>query len=146
MGKCALSLNVFNAICLTLNFSFFSFQMPRNYLVIHSYSLELHNAALHEIRVIHRKIREVERNFWIPEFLLLDRPPDLKPLCCRPLFWPETELELKEHILRLCNLFYALTRKELRRLVFKYAELCLNKHKFNIDTRNVCHSYKQLLL
>lgn len=114
--------------------------MPRAYVrktEINSYSVETLKKALHEIRVNHRKIREVGRSFGIPEStlrkqLLLDRP-HVEPLGRRPLFTPEIELELKEYILTLCNLFYGLTPKQLRRLVFKYAESKQFKHHFNTN-------------
>lgn len=112
--------------------------MPRTYVrktEINSYSLETLHKALHDIRENHKKIREVGRSYGIPEStlrkqLLLNKPC-VEPLGRRPLFSAETELELKDYILNLCNLFYGLTPKELRRLVFKYAEAKQIKNSFN---------------
>jgi hypothetical protein len=53
----------------------------------------------------------------------------------RSIFSPEQESSIAEHLKLLSKMFYGLTAKELRRVVFEYAEKNNIKNGFNKNTR-----------
>ncbi|KAJ8946673.1 hypothetical protein NQ318_019988 [Aromia moschata] len=115
-------------------------EMPRNYsrkTGILSYSAEDLQNAIRAIKNDGKKIREAARTFNIPESTLRkykSRPEDLHQLPRlgrQPVFRKETENELREYILILAKLFFGLTPKGLKRLVFRYVEANNIRHNFN---------------
>lgn len=112
--------------------------MPRKYIrktENKSYTEETLSKALEAIKKDGRKIREVGRSFGIPEstlrkYLLLNRPQAPR-LGRKSVFSPETEEELKDYMLKLCNLFYGVTQKQLRRLAYRFAEANNIPNNFN---------------
>ncbi|KAJ8951546.1 hypothetical protein NQ318_020419 [Aromia moschata] len=124
--------------CLYLNI--YTPKMPLNYsrkTGILSYSAEDLQNAIRAIKNDGKKIREAARTFNIPESNLRkykSRPEDLHQsprLGRQPVFTKETENELREYILILAKLFFGLTPKGLRRLVFRYAEANNIRHNVN---------------
>lgn len=116
--------------------------MPRNYqrkTDIISYTPEQLQKALNTIRNEGKKIREVARNFNIPESTLrkrlLQSMPEPPRLGRKSTFDKDIETELKTYVLTLAKLFYGLTPKELRRLAFRYAEENNICHNFNREKR-----------
>lgn len=112
--------------------------MPRYYkrkTDIISYTPEQLEKAINIIRNEGKKIREVGRNFNIPESTLrkrlLQNRPEPPRLGRKSTFTKEIETALKNYVLTLAKLFYGLTPKELRRLAFRYAEENKIFHNFN---------------
>lgn len=112
--------------------------MPRNYqrkTNIIAYTPEQLQKALKTIRNEGEKIREVARNFNIPESTLrkrlLQSEPEPPRLGRKSTFHKDIETELKTYVITLAKLFYGLTPKELRRLAFRYAEENNIRHNFN---------------
>lgn len=50
-----------------------------------------------------------------------------------PVFTPEQEREIRDHVLHLTKMFFEITKAELCQLVFKYAEKNNVRHNFNKD-------------
>ena len=82
-------------------------------------------------------IRKARKEFGILESTLRDKLKiadngDLAPALERkPVFTPEQEKEISDHVIKLANLLYELTPIELRRQTFEFAENNHIKHNFN---------------
>lgn len=84
-------------------------------------------------------IREAGRRFNIPESSIRKRKKVLDdglevvgPQMGRSsVFSREQETELKTHILKLAKLFHGMTKNQLRKLAFSYAEVNNIRHNFN---------------
>ncbi|XP_030758031.1 uncharacterized protein LOC115883762 [Sitophilus oryzae] len=53
----------------------------------------------------------------------------------KPVFTPQMEIELREHIIQLEKLFYGLSTTDLRRMAFQFAEANQINHPFNKDRK-----------
>lgn len=101
-----------------------------------SWTIEQRNNALAAIRS-GAKIREAARNFGIPESTLrhhLKPGSEVERLGRKPLFTKPQEKELANHVMKLANLFYGVTPRELRRIAFDFAEANHLPHKFNKES------------
>lgn len=114
--------------------------MPRTYIrktKNYSYTVDTLKEALNAIKKDGRKIRDAGRHYNIPEATLrkyLAKPMDeiQQPSLGRKSVIPSNvELQMVEFIVQLCNMFYGLTPKDLRRLTFKYVEDNGISHSFN---------------
>lgn len=113
-----------------------------------SWSIEQLSNAVAAIRS-GSKIRAAARNFNIPESTIRDHlkqiddggqvstTPALKidAMGRKPIFTKQQEHELADHIVKLGNLFYGVTPRELRRIAFDFAEANHLTHKFNRETK-----------
>ena len=86
-----------------------------------------------------RKQREVARTFEIPLSTLRDRlksgKSDIPQLGRKPTFTKEQEDEIKNHILLMAKMFYGVSRLELRKVVFEYAEVNEIKNDFDKSSK-----------
>lgn len=106
----------------------------------YSYTVDTLKQAIHAVRTDGRKIREVGRSFKIPESTIrkyLAKPINevTQPSLGRKSIIPESvEQEMVDFMVLLCNLFYGLTPKGLRKLAYDYVEKNGINHNFNKES------------
>lgn len=116
--------------------------MPRKYTrktSVGSWSEETLMAAVNAVKKKELSIRKASCMYNIPFSTLQIRiksnnfsPPSLG---CRPIFSPQQENEISEHIKKLAKLFYGLTPLQLRQTAFDYATKNNIPHSFNVGQR-----------
>jgi molybdenum-dependent DNA-binding transcriptional regulator ModE len=117
--------------------------MPRNYKRHTRKANWTQEDLRHALEFIENggKIRRAGRQFGIPYGSLQTRIKkiegrnDSPRMGRRSIFSPEQESSIAEHLKLLSKMFYGLTAKELRRVVFEYAEKNNIKNSFNKNTR-----------
>lgn len=86
-----------------------------------------------------RSVKSVAAELNIPRITLHDRlkynSSDKPALGRKPVFTPDQEAILTNHIKQLANTFYGITLTELRRLAYELAENLKIKHSFNKDKK-----------
>lgn len=112
--------------------------MPRCYKRISNKNNWIEETLLLAIRTIKidgKKIRATARKFSIPESTfrkrLKENSTSHAPLGRKPTFTADEEKELTKHVLTLSKLFYGLTPRELRRIVFEFVQANQINHTFN---------------
>lgn len=95
---------------------------------------QLQNAVL-KIGESGMSIRSAADNFNIPYSTLRDKVNKSKASAPRfgvnPVFATEQENKMTEHLLKMARMFYGLTKMELRRAAYVYAEKISIPHRFN---------------
>lgn len=84
-------------------------------------------------------IRKASKEFGIPyntlQEHLRENDTSKRKLGRKPIFTPEQENILLEHLNLLSEIFFGLTNNMLRRKVYEFAELNNIQHRFNRSTR-----------
>lgn len=111
-------------------------------------------SAVNKVLTENKKIREVARHYEIPEATLRRhlkirnnvRQQKSISLGRAPIFTSQQENEILQHVQNMAKLFFGITKEELCRLVYKYAEANNIKHNFNRTKEMAGHDwYKNFL-
>lgn len=104
-----------------------------------SWNEESLQAAIKDVTINGRKLRESARAYGVPVSTLRDRIKSgntkTPKLGRNPTFSEAHEKEFKDQVLLLARCFYGITSLELRRLVFEFAEINNIKNDFNKSSR-----------
>lgn len=115
--------------------------MPRNYVRKSSRGSWTIEQLQNAVSKVHEgtSIRTAAELFSIPYSTLRERVANETSAAPRfgtkPVFSVETEKEIAAHCVKMANMFYGLTKLELRKAVFDYAEKNGIPHRFNKDLK-----------